>query len=103
MSIENDENYTGCPQCGAEGCQCYVEEERRQSSRMAKIASRMPFPSIDENGVMTWPAHTNARDPFEGGQLYERERITKMLEKLIDERSGVNLQGALALIKEMKI
>jgi hypothetical protein len=63
----------------------------------------MPFPSIDEHGVMTWPAHTNARDPFEGGQLFERERITKLLEKLIDERSGVNLQGALALIREMKI
>lgn len=102
MCKENEENFTGCPECGAEGCQCYVEVEEQQS-RMAKVANRMPFPSIDENGVRHWPAHANARDPFEGGQLFERERIVKMLEKLIDERSGVNLQGAIALIKEMKI
>ena len=73
MSIENEENYT---------------------SRMAKVTNRMAFAG---------DAHANAKDPFEGGQLYERDRIIKMLEKLIDERSGVNLQGAIALIKEMKI
>lgn len=93
MSIENEENYTGCPECGAEGCQCYVEEEERRS-RVAKLVNRMAF--FDD-------AHANAKDPFEAGQLYQRERITKMLEKLIDERSGVNLQGAIALIKEMDI
>jgi hypothetical protein len=102
MSKENEENFTGCPECGAEGCQCYVEAEE-QRAHMRKVANRMPFPSFDENGVAHWPAHTNARDPFEGGQLYERERITKLLEKLINERSDVNLQGALVLIKEMEI
>lgn len=100
MSIENDENYTGCPQCGAEGCQCYVEAERQ--AQMARVANRMEW-LWDENGNRKPPALIKARDPFERAQLYERERIVKMLEKLIDERSGVNLQGAIALIKEMDI
>ncbi len=103
MSIENEENFTGCPQCGAEGCQCYVEvEEQEQRSRMAKVANRMEWP-FDENGVRKSSAPAKTRDPFENGQVFERERITKLLEKLIDERSGVNLQGALVLIKEMKV
>ena len=34
------------------------------------------------------------------GIAEERERIIKLLEDLIKERSGVNLQGAIALIKE---
>jgi hypothetical protein len=103
MSIENDENYTGCPQCGAEGCQCYVEEEQR--AHMRKVVNRMPVPSIDERGVMTWPAHTNARDPFEGGQLYERERIIKLLENQhnFDQIFLDAVDKVIALIKEMEI
>ena len=33
------------------------------------------------------------------GAAEEQERIIKLLEELIKERSGVNLQGAIALIK----
>jgi hypothetical protein len=36
------------------------------------------------------------------GIAEERERIIKLLEDLIKERSGVNLQGAIALIKKEK-
>lgn len=39
-------------------------------------------------------------DAFRIGSRTERERIIKLLENLIEERSGVNLQGAIALIKE---
>jgi hypothetical protein len=34
--------------------------------------------------------------------IKERERIIKVLEELLKERSGVNLRGAIAIIKEEK-
>jgi hypothetical protein len=99
MSIENDENYTGCPACGAEGCQCYVEVEEEQRSRMARATNRMEW-LFDEKGSRKSPAQVKARDPFEAGQLFERERIIKLIEfhrqYMIDSRKAGQVDILLA-------
>jgi hypothetical protein len=72
MSIENDENYTGCLACGAEGCNCYVEELPLESVdvQIDRISERIEIAEI-ANKVL------RERIDLISAKLDVLERITK--------------------------